>query len=137
VPGYPQARELAERLADRPFITTGRQTLPHFSADWADRSVLVRVVEQVDGLPPSWRVVLDRGPYEVDAERRLMADHRVGVLLTKDSGGSYTAAKLSAAAQLGVPVVVVARPVTPEATVEVATVEQVIDQLGLPTVAAP
>jgi hypothetical protein len=33
--------------------------------------------------------------------------------------------------------VVVARPVTPEATVEVATVEQVIDQLGLPTVAAP
>ncbi len=137
VPGYPQARELAGRLADRPFITTGRQTLPHFTADWADRSVLVRVVEPVQGLPPSWRLVLDRGPYQVESERRLMAEHRVGVLLTKDSGGSYTAAKLSAAAQLGVPVVVVARPATPETAVEVATVEEVIDRLGLPADAAP
>ena len=137
VAGYSEARDLAGRLAERPFITTGRQTLPHFTADWADRVVLVRVVEPAEGLPPRWRLVLDRGPYQVESERRLMAEHRVGVLLTKDSGGRYTAAKLTAAAQLGVPVVVVARPTTPAAAVEVATVEEVIDRLGLPAVAGP
>ncbi len=109
VDDYPNALATAETLGARPFLTTGRQTLPYFGA-WADRPVLVRVVEPLADPPPAWTVVLDRGPYGEAGERRLLREHRVDVLLTKDSGGSYTQAKLAAAAAAGVPVVVVRRP---------------------------
>ena len=108
--GLDEARELAEGLGERPFVTTGRQTLPAF-AGWADREVLVRVVEPLSEAPPQrWTVIRDRGPYVLEAELALLREYRVDVLLTKDSGGSYTSAKLDACAQLGIPLVVLRRP---------------------------
>ena len=113
VPDLDAARVAAESLGSRPFLSSGRQTLPHF-AGWIDRDVLVRVVEPLDGeVPPRWTVVLDRGPYSLDRELDLLRGHRIDVLVTKDSGGAYTSAKLDAAAELGVAVVVVARPPAP------------------------
>lgn len=109
---YDAARTTAEGLGERPFLTTGRQTLTHF-APWADRDVLVRVVEPLEAPPGRWTVVLDRGPYDVEGERALMREHCIDVLLTKDSGGRYTEVKLTAARELGVRVVVVRRPVAP------------------------
>lgn len=123
---YAAARVAAEGLGSRPFLTTGRQTLAHFLA-WEDRDVLVRVVEplMID-VPTRWQVVLDRGPFTVEAERHLLLAHEIDVLLTKDSGGAYTAAKLDAAGELSVPVVVVARPPAPPGMPEVASVEAVL-----------
>lgn len=96
----------------RPFLTTGRQTLAAFRP-WADRAALVRVVDPPDTpLPDRWWVVRSRGPYGYDDERRLMLTHGVDLLVTKDSGGTHTAAKLAAAGDLGVPVLVLARPDT-------------------------
>lgn len=93
-----------------PLLTTGRQTLDQYLA-LADRRVIVRVVEPpAEPLPQSWIVVRNRGPYHLAAERELFAAHRIRILVTKDSGGSFTAAKLDAAADLGVRVVVVRRP---------------------------
>lgn len=130
---YDEARELAERLgARRPFITTGRQTLDHY-ASWADLDVVLRVVEPLDDDAPSrWAVILDRGPFDVAGERAIMREHGVDVLLTKDSGGAYTAAKLTAADELAVPVVVVRRPPVPAGVAEVDSVEGVLSWLGLP-----
>ena len=51
-----------------------------------------------------------RGPFAVADEEAIMREHGVTVLLTKDSGGRYTEAKLDASRHLGVPVVVVSRP---------------------------
>lgn len=112
--------------ARRPFLTTGRQSLAAF-LPWADRDVLARVVDPPDvALPDRWTVLLARGPYERGAERTLMAGHGVDWLLTKDSGGPMTAAKLDAAADLDLPVVVVERPPPPPGVPLVTTVAETL-----------
>lgn len=127
---HEEARVRAEALgAGKPLVTTGRQTLGHYAA-WAGRDVVVRVVEPLeDPAPARWTVLLDRGPYEVDGERALLRENGIDVLLTKDSGGDYTAAKLVAARELGVPVVVVRRPVGPPGMTEVDSVDAVLARL--------
>jgi precorrin-6A/cobalt-precorrin-6A reductase len=107
------AARIAADAARRPFLTTGRQSLTAFAA-WEDREVLVRLVDPPSRpLPDRWMVVLSRGPYSYSAERQLLSDRAVDVLLTKDSGGGHTVAKLDAAGDLGIPVVIIARPDPP------------------------
>ncbi len=65
-------------------------------------------------LPADGQVILARGPYDAAAERALMAEHRIDVLVTKNSGGPLTAGKLDAARELGLPVVMVRRPAAPD-----------------------
>ncbi|MEE3627832.1 cobalt-precorrin-6A reductase [Nitrospirillum sp. BR 11752] len=95
-------------LPDTVFLTVGRQELEPFLD--LDRRFLVRVVDSPDILPAGAVVVLDRGPYTLDSEIALMRAHGVGTLVTKNSGGDATAAKLDAARALGLPVVMVDRP---------------------------
>jgi len=71
-------------------------------------------------------LILDRGPYTVAGESALMREHGVGLLVTKNSGGPMTAAKLAAARDLGVQVVMVRRPPLPEGTVAVTTVAEAV-----------
>ena len=71
-------------------------------------------------------LVLDRGPYTVAGESTLMREHGVGLLVTKNSGGPMTAAKLEAARDLGVQVLMVRRPPLPEGTVAVTTVADAV-----------
>ncbi len=116
------ARAAAERHR-RPFLTTGRQQLGEFAA-WHDRYVLARVVDPPDWqVPTAWEVLRARGPYTYASERELMQNRRVDVLLTKDSGGALTEAKLRAASDLDVDVIVVRRPALPEGLPVVDTVE--------------
>jgi precorrin-6A/cobalt-precorrin-6A reductase len=96
--------------ARRVFLTTGRQELAPF-ARLGDVWFLVRAIEPPDPMPlQRFTVILDRGPFAVDAERRLLIDHDIDVVVSKNSGGAATAAKLAAARELGVPVVMVDRP---------------------------
>ena len=74
-------------------------------------------------------MLLDRGPFTVDGERALMREHGVDVLVTKDSGGPLTSAKLAAAREEGVQVLVVRRPPLPAGVVAVDTVEAALARL--------
>lgn len=102
---------LARRRHRRVFLTTGRQGIAAFAgldACW----FLARSVEPPGATVPSrLEVLLDRGPFTLDGERRLMREHRIDVLVTKDSGGAD--AKLVAARELAVAVVMVDRPALP------------------------
>lgn len=109
VPDAAAARAAADS-PHRPFLTTGRQSLRDFEA-WADRRVLVRLVDPpANSLPRRWRVILSRGPYSYAGERTILTEHAIDVILTKDSGGTHTVAKLDAACAIGIPVVIIARP---------------------------
>jgi precorrin-6A/cobalt-precorrin-6A reductase len=126
----PDIRAAAATVRDWPgeavFLTTGRRDLATFAAD--DRhQFLVRTVDPPDGpVPPRMTLILDRGPYAVESEYSLMQQHRIGLLVTKNSGGAMTAAKLTAARDLGVQVVMVARPSLPPGSTVAATVPEVL-----------
>ena len=77
------------------FLSTGRQGLAHFAA--LGLWFLVRTVDPPDPpLPARTELLTARGPFTVDDERELLRQHRIDVLVTKDSGGAMTAAKLTA-----------------------------------------
>lgn len=96
-------------LGERVLLTTGRQGLPAFAE--IDAWFLVRCVEEPDPpLPRCHQLLLDRGPYSVEGELALVDEHRIDLLITKDSGGTLTEAKLDAARRRGLPVIVVRRP---------------------------
>lgn len=97
----------------RVFLTTGRLGLPAF-AGLDGLHFLVRSVEPPEPpLPRHTELLSARGPYTVEGEKELLRTYAADVLVTKDSGGPATAAKLTAARELGLPVVVVRRPPAP------------------------
>jgi precorrin-6A/cobalt-precorrin-6A reductase len=104
------AAELLPSLGRRVFLTTGQQGLAAFAA--LDQLwFLIRCITPPAGpLPAARQLILDPGPYAADAERALIRRHRIGVLVTRDSGGDLTTGKLIAARDAGIPVVMVSRP---------------------------
>ncbi|WP_448192383.1 cobalt-precorrin-6A reductase [Azospirillum sp. sgz301742] len=111
----------------RAFLAIGRQELAPF-AERADAWFLIRSVEPPDGpLPPRHRVVTARGPFRVEDEAALLMEHRIGLLVAKNSGGDDT--KLVAARRLGIPVVLVERPALPDGE-RVGTVDEAVAWLG-------
>jgi precorrin-6A/cobalt-precorrin-6A reductase len=129
-----EAAEAAARwLGDSVFLTTGRRDLDVF-ADDDSHGYLVRTVDPPEGaVPPRMTLLLDRGPYSVESESALMREHRVGLLVTKNSGGPMTAAKLTAARGLGVQVVMVRRPPLPSDSTVAATVPEALRWLETPS----
>jgi precorrin-6A/cobalt-precorrin-6A reductase len=137
VPSLAAAAEILPALGRRVFLTTGRSGLAAF-AHLDELWFLVRSVDPPEPpTPKRMRSLLDRGPFSLAGERALLREHRIDVLVTKDSGGEQTQAKLRAAGELSLPVVIQSRPEPPtgvrvEPTVSSAA-RWLADTLGLPT----
>ena len=72
-------------------------------------------------LPPGAELLLARGPFTLDGETTLLAERRIEVLVSKNSGGAATAPKLEAARRLGLPVLMIERPAPPGGASAAAT----------------
>ncbi len=104
--------------AMRIFLTIGRQQLALF-ASLTDRWCLIRSIDLPDPdmpLPPG-KLLLDRGPFKLEQELQLLRDYRIEAIVSKNSGGDATSAKIIAAGELGLPVVMVQRPIMPEGSI--------------------
>jgi len=125
VPDLPSAAALSAPLGKRVLLTTGRQGLAAF-AEVDQAWFLVRCVEPpAPPLPPRHMLLLDRGPYTLEGELELIDRHQIELVVTKDSGGSHTEAKLDAARERGLPVIMVDRPPRPDVD-SVATVAEAL-----------
>ncbi|WP_067666478.1 cobalt-precorrin-6A reductase [Nocardia miyunensis] len=114
VPDVASAVETVGRRGSRIFLTIGRQEAGAFAGltrPW----FLIRSIDPPSAvLPPHHELILARGPFAVDDEVRLLTDRRIDILVTKNSGGELTVAKVLAARACGLPVVMIDRPPLPE-----------------------
>lgn len=120
------------RIGRRAWLTIGSGEIAPFAAA-ASVQFLVRLVEPPQQPLPlrRYRVILGRGPFTLAAERQHLERHAIDVLVCKASGGAATAAKLVAARELGVPVLMIRRP-PPEPGATVETVAAALDWLAAP-----
>lgn len=120
------AAALADRVGTRLFVTTGRQEASAFAGVQA--WCLLRSVDAPEPpLPARHEILLDKGPFVVPEEIELMTSRGIDCLVTKNSGGGATVAKMWAARELGLPVVVVRRPPLPTGVTCVPDPEAALD----------
>ncbi|MGA7937438.1 MAG: cobalt-precorrin-6A reductase [Kovacikia sp.] len=110
--------------ARRVFLTIGRQELAPFAA-LTNCWFLMRMIDPPAAAAerPPGEVLYDRGPFTLDNEKSLLTEYKIDAIVSKNSGGSATYAKIVAARELEIPIVLVQRSALPEA-------ERVSDVLG-------
>jgi precorrin-6A/cobalt-precorrin-6A reductase len=97
----------------RVFLALGRQEL-HSFAPMAQHHYIARLIDPPQGVRPHNLVLLQqRGPFDRDAELRLLKERKIEVIVSRNSGGSATYPKIEAARVLGLPVIMITRPAKP------------------------
>jgi precorrin-6A/cobalt-precorrin-6A reductase len=93
------------------FLGTGRQTLERF-ANLQGRRIICRQIDPPEGPFPfaGGEFLVGRPPFSVADEVALFTRLGVDWLVVKNAGGAMSATKLTAARQLGLPVLMIARP---------------------------
>jgi precorrin-6A/cobalt-precorrin-6A reductase len=106
-----EAAEIIGRVGRRAWLTIGASEIACFSGG-REVQFLVRVVDPPRQRLPlhSYEVVAGRGPFTLAGERHHLKYHAIDVLVSKASGGAATGAKIIAARELGIPIVMVRRP---------------------------
>ena len=105
------AADLVAQRGGRAFLSIGRQEVAAF-AGCKDTDFVIRSIEPPDEpLPPRCELLLARGPFCVEDELELFGRRRINLLVTKNSGGSATYAKIEAARRLKIEVIMVERPI--------------------------
>ena len=110
-------------------VTVGRKEIGAFFAR-TDLAGIARMIEPPDvAVPKHWQVLLERPPFTHESEIDLLRSSEVAFLVSKNAGGMRVA-KLDAAAALGLPVIMIARPFKP-VVATVATIAELLGTLGI------
>ncbi len=123
------AAKVLPGLAQRIFLTIGRQELANY-AHLQNLWFLMRMIDPpLPNTPvPPGQLLLQRGPFSGESERSLLGEYDIGAIVSKNSGGDATYGKIIAARELGLPVVMVQRPLMPNGE-KVADVETALSWL--------
>lgn len=113
----------------RIFLAIGRQDIAAFSSKPQHKYVLRFVDATAGATLPGAKVIVDRGPFDVPRDVALMKDQGITYVVSKNSGGTGAVAKIIAARQLGLPVIMINRPMMPRRLV-LETAGDVMEHLG-------
>jgi precorrin-6A/cobalt-precorrin-6A reductase len=124
------AELLGQGRARRVLLAVGRQELSHF-VGLTDLWFLIRLVTPPDPKPAfhaaEW--LCSRGPFDLDDERALLDTWNIDTIVCKNSGGEATSAKLIAARERGIRVVMLQRPARPHGVPAAATVAEALNMI--------
>ncbi|MFX1674868.1 cobalt-precorrin-6A reductase [Paraburkholderia sp. A2WS-5] len=122
--------ELCRALAgfSRPLFTLGREPLLHLDEIPAHQHWTIRCLDDHPGNARA-RVIGVRGPFTHEGERALFDASGFDVVVSKNSGGAATEAKLEVARERGLPVVMLARPHLPEVDRAFDTIEVLLAEI--------
>jgi precorrin-6A/cobalt-precorrin-6A reductase len=124
------AAQIVGRVGRRALLTVGAGEVAAFAPVHAVRFIVRLIDPPRQPLPLRFHeIVLGRGPFALVEERHLMQRHSINVLVCKASGGTATEAKLVAARELSLPVIMVRRPPV-ERGLSVDTVDDALDWLA-------
>ena len=108
------AADVLENQSQRVFLSIGRQEIGAFShlhQIW----FLMRMIDppEPQALVQPGILLCDRGPFQLDNEREILINHQIDTIVSKNSGGDATYAKIIAARELKLQVVMISRPPVP------------------------
>jgi precorrin-6A/cobalt-precorrin-6A reductase len=111
-----EAAEVLSQLGHRRiFLTIGRQELAAYSRLQQFWFLMRAIDPPPPNIPlPPGKLLTERGPFSLDQERSLLQKYQIEVIVSKNSGGDATYAKIIAARELGIPVVIIKRPSLPQ-----------------------
>ncbi|MDH7789593.1 cobalt-precorrin-6A reductase [Ochrobactrum sp. AN78] len=109
---------------ERVFLALGRQHIGPF-ADRNDVHFVIRMIDPPEvALPKDCEIVLTK-PGNYEAEKQFLTERKIGLIVSRNSGGSISYAKITAARDLAVPVMMIARPPV-AAKIVIATIEEAV-----------
>jgi precorrin-6A/cobalt-precorrin-6A reductase len=124
VASHSEAVTALSAQSQRVFLTIGRQELAAFAGLESIWCLMRAIDPPAPNTPiPNGKLLLARGPFLLEDERQLLLEYQIDTIVSKNSGGGATYAKIIAARELGIPVVMVQRPAIPD-------LEQVADVEG-------
>lgn len=111
IPSYEAAAKLLAGPARRVFLAIGRTNLNKFS-EHQQHHYLLRFSEQPSALPPfrDCQVLIARGPFSQATDITLLREHRIDLIVAKNSGGTGAQSKILAARDLKIPIIMIDRP---------------------------
>ncbi|MFM0339701.1 cobalt-precorrin-6A reductase [Paraburkholderia fungorum] len=124
--------EMMDALATftRPLFTLGREPLAHLDEIAPHQFWTIRCLDPHEGHARA-RILATRGPFTLEGERALFDAQAFDVVVSKNSGGAATEAKLEVARERGLPVVMLRRPELPAVDREFGSVAELLEALRL------
>ncbi len=115
VPDMAGAVGALDRGSCRVMLAIGKQQLAEFAVHRQHHYLLRLVDEPTVALRfDSYEVVVAQGPFNLTDDLALMRAHKIDLLVSKNAGGTAARAKIDAAREMGIEVVMIDRPKVPK-----------------------